>query len=477
MKKPSAKDKDLIRRAYSFAEKAHLGQKRNSGEPYFDAHVVPVAKALATIGVGAKTIAGGLLHDTLEDAHLTEGAIKKEFGEEIFFLVEGVTKLGKLKYRGLDRHVESLRKFFIAIAEDVSVVIIKLADRLHNVSTLEYVPEAKRKRIALETLEIYAPIAERLGMWKIKAELEDYSFKYAYSKEFEEISIILKERKHSSEEYLIKFHKTLAKALAENGVKHLHIDHRVKHFYSLYKKWLRYNKDIEKIYDVVALRIVVDSIEDCYRVLGIVHKNLRPLPGRIKDYIALPKPNGYQSIHTTVFTGDGAIVEIQIRTKGMHERAEYGIASHLSYKEGATRETKAEFEKNLYWVEQLIEWQKHVSKNGEYLEHLKMDFFKHQVFVFTPKGDVIDLPEDSSPIDFAYSIHSDVGDHVSGARVNKKMVSLDTKLKNGDIVEIVTKESAKPSSKWLDYAKTHMAKKHIRTYLQNNAGPLKRLFS
>lgn len=476
LRKHSKKDEGLVRKAYTFAEKAHAGQKRYSGEPYFDAHVVPVAKTLATIGVDAKTIVGGLLHDTLEDAHLPEGTIRKEFGEEIFFLVEGVTKLGKLKYRGLDRHVESLRKFFIAIAQDVNVVIIKLADRLHNVSTLEYVPEAKRKRIAMETLEIYAPIAERLGMWKIKAELEDYSFKYAYPKEYEEISGILKARKHASEEYLTKFHKTLARALAENGIKHLHIDHRVKHFYSLYKKWLRYNKDIEKIYDVVALRIVVDSIEDCYRVLGIVHKNLRPLPGRIKDYIALPKPNGYQSIHTTVFTGDGAIVEIQIRTKEMHDRAEYGIASHLSYKEGGTKETKAEFEKNLYWVEQLIEWQKHVSKTGEYLEHLKMDFFKHQVFVFTPKGDVIDLPEDSSPIDFAYAIHSDIGDHVSGARVNKKMVALDTKLKNGDIVEIVTKDSAKPSSKWLDYAKTHMAKKHIRVHLQG-VGPIKRFFS
>ncbi|MFA5841941.1 MAG: RelA/SpoT family protein [Candidatus Paceibacterota bacterium] len=476
IKKPSAKDRDLIRRVYSFAEKAHLGQKRNSGEPYFDAHVVPVAKTLATIGMDARTIAAGLLHDTLEDAHLPEGAIRNEFGEEIFFLVQGVTKLGKLKYRGLDRHVESLRKFFIAIAQDVNVVIIKLADRLHNVSTLEYVPEAKRKRIAKETLEIYAPIADRLGMWKLKADLEDYSFKYVYPKEYEEIYAILKDRKHASEEYLRKFHKSFAKALAENGIKRFTIDHRIKHLYSLYQKWLRYNKDIEKIYDVVALRIVVPTIEDCYHVLGIVHKNWRPLPGRIKDYIALPKPNGYQSIHTTIFTGDGAIVEIQIRTKEMHEKAEYGIASHLIYKESDTKEKRQDLEKNLSWIEQLIEWQKNVSKTGEYLEHLKMDFFKNQVFVFTPMGDVIDLPEDSSPIDFAYAIHSDVGDHVSGARVNKKMVSLDTKLKNGDIVEIVTKDSAKPSSKWLDYAKTHMAKKHIRIHLQG-VGPIKRFFS
>lgn len=478
LRKHSKKDDELIRKAYAFAEKAHAGQKRYSGEPYFN-HIVAVAKSLALLGVNAETVAAGLLHDVLEDAHLSTDQIKKEFGESILFLVEGVTKLGKLKYRGLDRHVESLRKFFIAIAQDVNVVIIKLTDRLHNVSTLEHVPELKRKRIALETLEIYAPIADRLGMWKLKAELEDHSFKYVYPKEYKEIHNILKDRKNASEEYLKKFHKTLAKAMAESGIKHFTLDHRIKHLYSLYQKWLRYNKDIEKIYDVVALRIVVHTIEDCYRVLGIVHKTWRPLPGRIKDYIALPKPNGYQSIHTTIFTGDGGIVEIQIRTKEMHEKAEYGIASHLMYKETSgsnTKEKYTELEKNLSWIEQLIEWQKHVSKTGEYLEHLKMDFFKNQVFVFTPMGDVIDLPEDSSPIDFAYAIHSDIGNHVSGARVNKKMVALNTKLKNGDIVEIITKEGAKPSSKWLDYAKTHMARKHIRVHLQG-VGPIKRFFS
>jgi GTP pyrophosphokinase len=475
LRKHSKKDEELIRKAYAFAQKAHLNQKRYSGEPYFN-HITEVAKRLASLGVNAETVSAGLLHDVLEDAHLSTEQLKEEFGDKILFLVEGVTKLGKLKYHGLDRHVESLRKFFIAIAQNVDVVIIKLADRLHNVSTLEHVPEAKRKRIALETLEIYAPIADRLGMWNLKADLEDYSFKYVYPKDYAEIHKILKERKHASEEYLKKFHKSFAKALAENGIERFTIDHRVKHLYSLYQKWLRYNRDIEKIYDVVALRIVVPTIEDCYRVLGIVHKIWRPLPGRIKDYIALPKPNGYQSIHTTIFTGDGAIVEIQIRTKEMHEKAEYGIASHLMYKESDTKEKRQGLEKNLSWVEQLIEWQKHVSKTGEYLEHLKMDFFKNQVFVFTPMGDVIDLPEDSSPIDLAYAIHSDIGNHVSGAMVNKKMVALNTKLKNGDIVEIITKDSAKPSSKWLDYAKTHMARKHIRTHLQG-VGPIKRFFS
>lgn len=475
IKRPSKKSADIIRKAYLFAEKAHGGQKRYSGEPYFT-HITAVSKYLAKLGVGPETVAAGLLHDVLEDAQVSNIDIKNEFGDEILFLVEGVTKLGKLKYHGLDRHVESLRKFFIAVAENVNVVIIKLADRLHNVSTLEHVPEAKRKRIALETLEIYAPIADRLGMWKMKAELEDYSFRFAYPKEYAEISALLAEKEHVSEIYLTKFHKAFAKALAENNIKHFNIDHRVKHLYSLYKKWLNRDKDIEKIYDVVALRIIVDTVEDCYRVLGIVHKYWRPLPGRIKDYIALPKSNGYQSIHTTIFTGDGAIVEIQIRTREMHEQAEYGIASHLIYKESDGEKKRRLLEKNLSWINQLTEWQKNVSKSGEYLKDLKMNFFKGQLFVFTPKGDVIDLPEDSSPIDFAYTIHSDIGNHTSGAKINGRLMSLDTKLKNGDIVEIITKEGSKPSGKWLDYAKTHMAKKHVRAYLQKT-NPIKRLFT
>lgn len=475
LRRPTKADKELVLKAYVFGKNAHEGQKRYSGEPYFT-HVARVAETLAKLGMDAKTVAAGLLHDTIEDVGIPAETIKKEFGDEISFLVDGVTKLGKLKYRGLDRHVESLRKFFLAVAENLSVVIIKLADRLHNVSTLEHVPEAKRKRIAMETLEIYAPIADRLGMGKLKAELEDYSFRFALPKEYAEISAILKEYEHANEDYLKKFHRSLGKKLAENGIRSVKIDHRVKHLYSLYLKWLRYKKEIEKIYDVVALRIIVPTIEDCYRVLGIIHKEWRPLPGRIKDYIALPKPNGYQSLHTTIFTGDGAIVEIQIRTKEMHEEAEYGIASHLAYKASDSKEKQAIIEKNISWIRELAEWQKQVSHTGEYLEHLKVDFFKNRVFVFTPKGDVIDLPEDSSPIDFAYAIHSDVGDHTSGAKVSGKLVSLDTKLKNGDIVEIITKESAKPSSKWLDYAKTNFAKKQIRNELQK-IGPVKRFFS
>lgn len=464
--KLSKSDEEVIRRAYEFSEKTHAGQKRYSGEPYFN-HIVEVAKTLATLGLDAKTIAAGLLHDTLEDAHVSEEEIRKNFGEEIFFMVTGVTKLGKLKYHGLDRHVESLRKFFLAVAENINVVIIKLADRLHNVSTLEHVPEAKRKRIAMETLEIYAPIADRLGMWRLKADLEDYSFRYAYPKEYKEAETIIEEYKNLSEKSLEKFHRSLAKTLAENGIRNVRIEHRIKHLYSLHRKWLRHKKDTSKIYDIVALRVIVPSVEDCYRILGIIHQEWRPLPGRIKDFIALPKPNGYQSIHTTIFTGEGNILEIQIRTEKMDEEAEYGIASHLSYKEDAV-EKKRILEKNMSWIKELAEWQKNVSKSGEYLSHLKTDFFKNRVFVFTPKGDVIDLPEDSSPIDFAYAIHSDVGNHTSGAKVNGKLVSLETKLRNGDIVEIIVKENAKPSTKWLDYAKTSLAKKHIRVETQKS---------
>ncbi|MFA6077503.1 MAG: RelA/SpoT family protein [Candidatus Paceibacterota bacterium] len=469
MVKKTKENEALVERAYSFAKKAHGDQKRFSGEPYFESHVVEVAKNLARLHMDAKTIAAGLLHDTVEDSNISDEEILKEFGPEISFLVKGVTKLGKLKYRGLERHVESLRKFFIATGQDARVIVIKLADRLHNVSTLRHVPEAKRKRIALETLEIYAPIANRLGIGRIQGELEDYSFEFAYPKEFEQVKKLLKERETAGELEAEKIKRSLRKELAENGVKSFKTDSRIKHLWSLYLKLKRHDMDMDKIYDLVALRIIVPSIEDCYRVLGIIHKKWRPLPGRIKDYIALPKPNGYQSIHTTVFSGDGGIIEIQIRTKEMHEEAEFGIASHLGYKEVGKKKSKPKEEnvnKKLEWIQEITEWQKNVSKSGEFLEHLKMDFFKNRVFVFTPQGDVIELPEESSPIDFAYAIHSDVGNHVSGAKVNGKLVALNTKLKNADIVEISTKEGSKPSAKWLEFTKTAFARKQIKSHAQ-----------
>lgn len=463
----------LIKKAYDFSQKIHSEQKRYSGEPYFN-HVFNVGKSLAEMRMDPKTVAAGLLHDTVEDGHISDEEIEKEFGKEISFLVKGVTKLGKLKYRGVERHVESLRKFFVAMAVDIRVLVIKLADRMHNISTLQHVPKEKQKRIALETLEIHARIADRLGMGRLRSELEDGSFQYAFPTEYEKVRELLKEKRGVGEKDVEKIHRILQKELAQEGITKVKTESRVKHLYSLYKKLQKKDMDISKVYDLVALRIIVESVEDCYRVLGIVHRLWRPLPGRIKDYIALPKPNGYRSIHTTIFTGDGGIVEIQIRTKQMHEEAEYGIASHLFYKEKS--KDKDEQARSIEWINQLLEWQKNVSHSGEYLENLKMDFFKYRVFVFTPKGDVIDLPDESSPIDFAYTIHSSIGDHIFAAKVNGKMVPLDTKLKNGDIVEIDTKKTATPKSKWLDYAKTTVAKRHIKNYLEAN-NPIKKFFN
>lgn len=468
MKSPTNGDGAIIEKAYVFAEKAHEGQKRFTGEPYVK-HSFETARNLASFGMDRDTIIAGLLHDVLEDSNITPQALEKEFGKEILFLVQGVTKLGKLKYHGVERHVESLRKMFIATAQDMRVLIIKLADRLHNMNTLHgHDKKDKQKRIALETLEIYAPLADRLGMGKLKGELEDEAFPYVYPEDYKQIKDLLKERRKLDEKYLEKFRRSLQKELAEQGMKNIHTDYRVKRLYSLYKKLRRAHENIENIYDITALRIMVPTIEDCYKALGIIHSAWRPLPGRIKDYIALPKPNGYQSVHTTVFTGDGGIVEIQIRTDEMHKEAKYGIASHLAYKGGLGKPRKKGemLKKNVLWIEQLIEWQKQVSETGEFLENLKMDFFKDRVFVFTPKGDVIDLPEESTPVDFAYAVHSDVGNHMSGVKINGKMVGIDTKLKNGDIIEIVTKKGGHPTSKWLESAKTILAKRNIRNATQ-----------
>ncbi|MEK7081079.1 MAG: RelA/SpoT family protein [Patescibacteria group bacterium] len=461
------KDEELINKAYGFAENAHLGQKRLSGDPYF-VHVFETAKILAKFGMDTQTIVVGLLHDTLEDTKTTEEEIKKEFGDDILFLIKGVTKLGTLKYRGHERHVESLRKFFVAMANDLRVVIIKFADRLHNLRTLEFVPEEKRHRIAVESIEVYAPLANRLGMGKLKGDLEDAAFPYAYPEEYKQIEEIIKERKKLYEKHLTEVSEELKKEFRKNKIKFVEINYRIKHKYSLYKKLLKYDMDIEKIYDVVALRVVVDTVEECYRVLGLVHSIWNPLPGRIKDYIALPKPNGYRSIHTTIFTGLGGVAEIQIRTKEMHAEAAYGVAAHFAYKEQDSKKIKNN--KNKFkWVEELKELKYSPDDPKKFIDHLKMDFFNDRIFIFTPKGDVIDLPDNSTPLDFAYSIHSDIGNHTFGAKINNKMLPIFSKLKNGDIVEIITKKDSKPSSKWLEYVKTTIAKKHIKSYLEKNS--------
>lgn len=456
-------DKVWIKKAYDFAKTAHEGQKRASGEPYFN-HVFEVSKILADFGVDTKTIIAGLLHDTIEDTSVTEEDIEKEFGEDVLFLVNGVTKLGKVKYRGEQRHVESLRKFFVAMAEDARVIIIKLADRLHNVRTLSHIPADKAKRIALETIEIHAPMANRLGMWRLKGELEDLAFPFAFPKEYEEVVALIKKKAMTDQTSLDNIYNTLLNDIRTQNIKVLEASYRTKGLFSLYKKLKKKDMDIDKIYDIVALRVIVPTIEECYQVLGIIHSKWKPIPGRIKDFIALPKSNGYKSLHTTILTGEGGVAEIQIRTPEMHEQAEFGIASFFAYKEGFDKNHK-----HVSWIEQFKELQKNVASPSAFLQNLRMDFFSKRIFVFTPNGAVIDLPEESSVIDFAYAIHSDIGNHASGAKINGKYSKLDTKLQNGDIVSVETSEKSVPNSKWLDTAKTTLARRHIKKYLDENS--------
>ncbi len=468
----TTEDRALIQHAYDFAKSKHETQKRNSGEPYF-IHVFAVGKNCAMLGMDIETIIGGLLHDTLEDTDATEEEIRDQFGENILFLVKGVTKLGKLKYRGQERHVESMRKFFIAMAEDLRVLIIKLADRLHNIQTLQHVRPDKQVRIAVETIAVHAALAGRLGMGKLKGLLEDGAFPYAYPKEYTETKTLFDARMPESQQTIQEIHTTLQKTLTEFSLSEARLDSRVKHLYSLYRKLTKYQMDVERIYDIVALRVQVNTVADCYQVLGLVHMLWKPIPGRIKDYIALPKPNGYQSIHTTVVTEHG-IIEIQIRTFTMNQEAEMGVASHFLYKENKFSKGAVPTNKSLDWLDELRELQGVVSNPSRFLEQLNHDLFKNRIFVFTPKGDVIDLPEDASPIDFAYAIHSRIGENTSSARVNGKMVPLGAKLRNGDIVQIITSKKSKPSNKWLDYAKTTMARRKIRAYIAEHGGLLQK---
>lgn len=464
-------DKELIKRACLFAEKAHKGQLRKSGEPYYN-HVFATGLNLAMLKMDAETIAAGIMHDVLEDTTVTDTEMTEAFGEHITKLVEGVTKLGKLRYSGAERHVESLRKFFIAMADDIRVVVIKLCDRLHNIETLQYVSPEKQKRIALETLEIHARLADRLGMGRLKAQLEDAAFPYVYPEEYKKTLQIFKTMRPISDDQLEKVVVTLKEELSVFDVEIERIDHRVKHLFSLFQKLKRYKMDESKVHDVVALRIIVPTIGDCYQALGVIHGLYRPFPGRFKDYIAVPKPNGYRSLHTTIFSGDGNTLEIQIRTQDMHREAEYGIANHLSYKELGRGVSKEEVIKKTGWTKELLEWQKETDQHKDFMKHLKEDFFEHRVFILTPKGDVIDLPFGSTPIDFAYAVHSDIGNHTAGAKVNGKLVPLDTKLNNRDVVEIDVKESASPKRKWVDIARTTIAKRKIRQYIREHGGIL-----
>jgi GTP diphosphokinase / guanosine-3',5'-bis(diphosphate) 3'-diphosphatase len=497
MPSPSKEDAAFVEKAYNFALDAHKNHKRLSGEPYF-IHLFETAKGLAGLGMTAKVIAAGFLHDSIEDVQVKPETIEQEFGKEVRFLVEGVTKLGKFKYHGRERHRESLRKLLVATGQDARVLIIKLMDRLHNMRTLDHIPEPKRQRIALETIEIYAAIAHRLGMGVVRKELEDLAFKYAYPEDFAHTTKLLSEKSQETQERLETMIRTIKKELAKDDVTSFETDSRVKGLWSLWQKLKRKGGDISKIHDIAAIRIVVDSVADCYRVLGIVNNLWQPLPNKIKDYIAFPKPNGYKSLHTTVFAGDGGIVEIQIRTREMHQEAQYGIAAHVTYKEPAKSLSAFRRATSFDWIKSLLPGFSRTSdqnqgkdgsqnKSTRYGSHatpewlvglneteddpdfettLKNDLFSHHVFVFTPQGDAIDLPAHSSPIDFAYAIHTDIGDHIFGAKVNGKMVSLNTELHNGDIVEIETRKSSKPSEKWLSLAKTSLARRHIRNLLE-----------
>ncbi len=488
----------LVTSAYEFAAKMHEGQTRYSGEPYLT-HIAEVGYKLAEMGLGPRTVAAGLLHDTIEDTPATAEDIKEKFGDEILYLVEGVTKLSSVRYYGKDRHNESLRKLFVATSQDIRVLIIKLTDRLHNMETLRHVPPEKQLRIARETLEIYVPVAHRLGMGKIRKELEDLAFFYVYPEEYKRVKQLLEQRAGKSGEVLERERKSLQKRLADAKVLDFNTSYRVKGLYSLYHKLMRKEWEIDDVYDLLAMRVIVPTVEDCYRTLGIIHDLWRPLPGRMKDYIAFPKPNGYQSIHTTVTSHHGTIMEIQIRTRQMHQEAEFGVASHLVYKEQLTpaspnttsggrfsnlipslfrpftrrvaTEEKVDIkqpnhkEKIPQWISQIGDMYKKDDTSSQFMADMRQDFFMNRIFVFTPNGDVVDLPLGATPIDFAYAIHSEIGNHIAGAKVNKKLVQLETELKNGDIVEIDTKESAKPSKKWLDIAKTSLARRHIRSEL------------
>lgn len=471
-------ENEFIRKAFVLSKNTHEGQKRKSGEPYFT-HALQTAELLAEWGLDQTSIAAGLLHDVVEDTIYPLEKIKEEFGGDVAFIVAGVTKLGKIKYRGVERQVENLRKMIIALSQDIRVIIVKLADRLHNMQTLKALPPQKQKRIALETMEIYSPIAYRLGMQRISGDLEDLSFPYIYPREYRWLIDHTKEKYDERVNYLEKVKPVVVGALQKSGIEVLGIDSRAKRYTSLYKKLLRYDMDIDKIYDLVALRIIVKNVEDCYAALGIIHNIWPPLPNRIKDYIALPKPNGYRSLHTTVFCLNNRITEIQIRTQEMHEEAETGIAAHWLYeqvknlKDYLEKKSPSADKKELYWVEQLRNWQKEFSNPDEFLESLKIDFFKDRIFAITPKGEVVDLPAGVTAVDFAYQIHSQIGDTCVGAKVNGKIVPLNYELKSGDIVEILTQKNKKPSGSWLSFVKTNHARNCIRAAQKTKSEMLK----
>jgi len=454
-------DLELIRKAYEFSQKHHAGQSRASGQPYL-VHPLEVALVLAEMKMDPVAIAAGLLHDSVEDTSVTVVDIRKEFGEQVAHIVEGVTKISAIDFATREeQQAENLRKMMLAMVDDIRVVLIKLADRLHNMRTLEHLPPDRQQKIARETLEIYAPIAHRLGMGKIRGELEDLGFHYVDPIGYQQVHDAVEARRKAGEAFLSRVEGVFRDKLKEAGITAT-VESRIKRLYSIYKKLQRQHITVEQVYDLYAMRVITQSVQDCYAVLGIIHNLWRPVPGRIKDFIAMPRPNLYQSLHTSVIAEEGTPFEVQIRTEEMHKMAEEGIAAHWKYKDGPV---SAQDEQRLAWLRQVVEWQRDVSDPSEFLSTLKIDLYPEEVYTFTPKGKVVVLPRDSSPIDFAYSVHTEVGHSCVGAKVNGRMVPLRFKLHSGDIVEILTQTGHKPSRDWLAIAKSSRARNKIKHWL------------